>query len=163
LRCSLGCSLRQGGLASGAGGPSRCSRDRLVGGTLDATMVYRDDREALLAEISVLEAENAALRQALVDLRARLHKIQQLREEARQQGQRSDCLSCGGHLLPVAVFAGHDFADPQPMHLSTLRFRGRKGGFTHAAPIHAYACSNCGFIQHFVATTAALHDDEEAA
>jgi hypothetical protein len=126
-------------------------------------MSYRDDRDALLAEIRVLEGENTGLKAQLEELRVRLARLQQEQDEEREHICRSDCLACGGQLLPVAVFSGHDFADPQPIHLSTLRFQQKKGGFTHAAPVHAYACASCGFIQHFVARSAALGDGGVAA
>jgi len=113
-------------------------------------MAYRDDREALRMQVESLERDNERLHRELEAARAREGSLRDERDRVRQRQARGSCVQCGGTLLPVAVFAGHDVAAPLPLHLSTLRFVTKKGGFTHAAPLRASACASCGFIHFFV-------------
>lgn len=130
-------------------------------------VVYRDDRQALALQLDALERENAELRRTITELEQRA--VQSDRYESQSEGGKlgpeGRCVACGGTLLPIAMFAGHNLGDPQPIHMSTLRFRSRGGGFTHAAPVHSKACSSCGYIHNYVEfgrDEQALADDETA-
>lgn len=113
-------------------------------------MVYRDDRYALELTVAQLEAENDHLKNSLERAREQLQEVLENRDEQRRGKAREACVLCGGHLLPVAIFAGHDSSSPIPINMSTLRFSRPAGGFTHSAPIQSMACSSCGFIYNFV-------------
>lgn len=113
-------------------------------------MSYRDDRQALALELAALERENADLREQLKEAQARYDSLNDEQHEARRDGSRTHCVNCGGSLLPVAVFAGHDVSSPLPLKMSTIRFGSPAGGFTAAAPIRSMACSSCGFIHSFI-------------
>ena len=113
-------------------------------------MSYRDDRQALALEIAELERENQRLRDQLVDAERRYTESVEEGHKERARGTRDACVMCGGSLLPVAVFAGHDIGAPLPLSLSTLRFGSPSGGFTHAAPIRSMACASCGYIHNFI-------------
>ncbi len=113
-------------------------------------MSYRDDRQALALELDALERENASLRAQLKDAQARYDTLKEAKHEERRGGTRSHCVMCGGSLLPVAVFAGHDVSSPLPLKMSTIRFGSPTGGFTAAAPIRSMACASCGFIHGFI-------------
>ena len=113
-------------------------------------MSYRDDRQALALELAALERENADLREQLKDAQVRYDSLKEEQHEARRDGSRTHCVNCGGSLLPVAVFAGHDVSSPLPLKMSTIRFGSPTGGFTAAAPIRSMACSSCGFIHSFI-------------
>lgn len=111
---------------------------------------YRDDRQALALQVAALERENEELKAELGDAQDRYRKARDERHEERKRGTRDTCALCGGTLLPVAVFAGHDAGAPLPLHMSTIRFGAPAGGFTHAAPVRAYACTSCGHLEHFI-------------
>jgi hypothetical protein len=113
-------------------------------------MAYRDDREALRLQVMELERENESLREELRNAAERHRRLRLEQYAARQSGSRRACMTCGGVLLPVAVFAGHDNRAPLPLSMSTLRFGLATGGFTHSAPVHSMACSSCGLIHSFV-------------
>ena len=113
-------------------------------------MGYRDDRDAMAMQLAELERENARLREALDTAEGRAREAQEHRHERRRSGAHKACVMCGGTLLPVAIFAGHDTRQPLPLSMSTLRFTSPAGGFTHAAPVHSLACSSCGFIHNFI-------------
>jgi hypothetical protein len=113
-------------------------------------MGYRDDRDAMALQLRELERENARLREALDSAEARAKDVQEARHEQRRSGAHKACVMCGGTLLPVAIFAGHDTRAPLPLSMSTLRFTSPEGGFTHAAPVHSSACASCGFIHNFI-------------
>jgi hypothetical protein len=111
---------------------------------------YRDDRQALALQVAALERENDDLKAQLDDAQDRYRKARAATHEERKRGTRDTCGLCGGTLLPVAVFAGHDAGAPLPLHMSTIRFGAPAGGFTHAAPVRAYACTSCGHLEHFI-------------
>lgn len=113
-------------------------------------MVYRDDRYALELTVAQLEAENDHLKTSLERAREQLRDVVENRDKERRGKAREACILCGGHLLPVAIFAGHDANAPIPISMSTLRFSRPAGGFTHSAPIQSLACSSCGFIYNFI-------------
>jgi hypothetical protein len=126
-------------------------------------MAYRDDLEAMKGEVDALHRENAALKR---DLEAAAEKYKKFVEEAldlRRKGSRTECVRCGGSLQPIAVFAGHDIANPLPLQLSTLRFRAPTGGFTHSASVRHLACTTCGFIHSFMDMDAAEAGDAAAS
>ncbi len=112
-------------------------------------MGYRDDRDAMVLQIAELERENARLQTALETAVERAREVHEHNREQRRTAPKS-CVMCGGTLLPVAIFAGHDTRQPLPLSISTLRFTSPSGGFTHAASVHSLACSSCGFIHNFV-------------
>lgn len=112
-------------------------------------MGYRDDRDAMVLQLAELERDNARLRDALDAAEGRAREVHEQRHERRRTAQKA-CVMCGGTLLPVAIFAGHDTRQPLPLSMSTLRFTSPDGGFTHAAPVHSLACSSCGFIHNFI-------------
>ena len=112
-------------------------------------MGYRDDRDAMAMQIAELERDNIRLREALGHAEDRARDVQDERHEQRRSAHKA-CVMCGGTLLPVAIFAGHDTRQPLPLSMSTLRFTSPAGGFTHAAPVHSLACSSCGFIHNFI-------------
>jgi hypothetical protein len=111
---------------------------------------YRDDRQALALQLAALEQENERLKSELDDAEGRYRRERDAGHEQRRQGARDICALCGGSMLPVAVFAGHDMRAPLPLSMSTIRFGDPAGGFTHAAPVRAYACSSCGHLQQFI-------------
>ncbi|MCB9749073.1 MAG: hypothetical protein H6713_03600 [Myxococcales bacterium] len=113
-------------------------------------MVYRDDRQALALQVAELERENTRLREELELTQERLRKAHTDGHEQRRLGTRDACALCGGTLLPVAIFAGHDVRAPLPLKMSTLRFTSPDGGFTHSAPIRSLVCASCGYIQNFI-------------
>ncbi len=113
-------------------------------------MGYRDDRAALELEVADLQRENTALRSEVATLRETREQEAVERRHTRRGEARTHCLACGGSLLPVAVFAGHDHEHPLPLSASTARFGGKHGGFTHAAHVQALACSTCGLVHHFL-------------
>jgi hypothetical protein len=115
-----------------------------------ARMAYRDDRQALELQLSDLRRQNDELQSELTDTQARARA-----DRAEDRGRRNGsslrgCTVCGGALLPVAVFAGHNDKAPLSLRMSTMRFVNPTGGFTHSASILAKACSSCGFIHHFI-------------
>lgn len=114
-------------------------------------MGYRDDREALALQVAELERQNEELREQLAQQRDSNRVARAEDRDRRRDAALRQCTACGGALLPVAVFAGHDDLSPVPLRMSTLRFVNPRGrGFTSAAPILAKACSSCGFIHHFI-------------
>lgn len=113
-------------------------------------MAYRDDRQALELQLAELERQNDELRTELDDERAKARAARAEDRDRRQSSAGRACTVCGGSLLPVAVFAGRNDRAPLPLRMSTLRFVNPTGGFTHAAPILAKACTSCGFIHHFI-------------
>lgn len=113
-------------------------------------MGYRDDRDAMALQLRELERENARLRDQLDGAELRAKEAQEDRHEHRRSGAHRSCVMCGGTLLPVAIFAGHDTRAPLPLSMSTLRFGSPDGGFTHAAPVRSSACASCGFIHNFI-------------
>jgi hypothetical protein len=113
-------------------------------------MAYRDDRHALELQLVELERQNEVLRDELEQERAKARAARAEDRERRHVSAGRACTVCGGSLLPVAVFAGHNDRSPLPLRMSTLRFVNPSGGFTHAAPILAKACTSCGFIHHFI-------------
>ncbi len=113
-------------------------------------MVYRDDRQALALQVAELERENTRLCKELEVIKKRLRKASTDGHEQRRTGTRDACALCGGTLLPVAIFAGHDVRAPLPLKMSTLRFTNPEGGFTHSAPIRSLVCASCGYIQNFI-------------
>lgn len=113
-------------------------------------MAYRDDRDALEYRVRELESENRLLREQLAAERSARRAVVAARDAARAKRVRGACAFCGGTLLPVAMFAGHDVANPLPLGISTLRFGDPKGGFTHFAPVRAFACTSCGFLHPFI-------------
>lgn len=122
-------------------------------------MGYRDEREALELQVSDLERQNEELRQQLSEQRDTNRVARTEDRNRRRDSALRECTVCGGALLPVAVFAGHNDRAPVPLRMSTMRFVNPHGsGFTSAAPILAKACSSCGFIHHFIDIRSA--DDE---
>jgi hypothetical protein len=113
-------------------------------------VAYRDDRHALELQLIELERQNEALREELDQERAKARAARAEDRERRHMSVGRECTVCGGSLLPVAVFAGRNDRSPLPLRMSTLRFLNPSGGFTHAAPILAKACTSCGFIHHFI-------------
>lgn len=113
-------------------------------------MGYRDDRDAMSLQIRELERENTRLREELDGAELRAKNVQDARHEERRSSAHRACIMCGGNLLPVAIFAGHDTRAPLPLSMSTLRFSSADGGFTHAAPVRSAACASCGFIHNFI-------------
>jgi hypothetical protein len=113
-------------------------------------VAYRDDRHALELQLTELERQNEALREELDQERAKARAARAEDRERRHMSVGRECTVCGGSLLPVAVFAGRNDRSPLPLRMSTLRFLNPSGGFTHAAPILAKACTSCGFIHHFI-------------
>lgn len=113
-------------------------------------MAYRDEQQALWMQVAELERENQQLREALDQAAKRYRTWREEQHAWRKDGARKDCIMCGGTLLPVAVFAGHDTRSPIPLSMSTLRFGLPDGGFTHSAPVRFMACSSCGFIHNFI-------------
>ena len=114
-------------------------------------MAYRDDRDALVLELDHLQRENQKLKDQLDEANERFRQLAQTRHEQRRvEAARRGCALCGGSLLPVAMFAGHDIGAPLPLSLSTMRFGNPRGGFTHAAAVHSMACASCGFIHNFI-------------
>ena len=113
-------------------------------------MGYRDDRDAMALQIRELERENLRLREALDGAEQRARDVSDAKHEERRSGAHRSCIMCGGNLLPVAIFAGHDTRAPLPLSMSTLRFSSSEGGFTHAAPVRSSACASCGFIHNFI-------------
>ena len=113
-------------------------------------MAYRDDRQALELALNELQRENEDLREQLRQAGDRYRKMLREAHEGRKEGSRTSCIMCGGSLLPVAVFAGHDIAAPMPLQMSTLRFGSPNGGFTHAAPVRSMACASCGYLHTFI-------------
>lgn len=113
-------------------------------------MAYRDDRQALAMQIAELERDNQKLREKLEAATRRFERSQLEQSAERTAQARKGCMACGGTLLPVAIFAGHDITSPLPLKMSTLRFVDPNGGFTHSAPLHSMACASCGFIHNFI-------------
>lgn len=113
-------------------------------------MAYRDDRQALELALNDLQRENEDLREQLRTASDRYRKMLREAHEGRKEASRTSCIMCGGSLLPVAVFAGHDIAAPMPLQMSTLRFGSPNGGFTHAAPVRSMACASCGYLHNFI-------------
>jgi hypothetical protein len=122
---------------------------------------YRDDRQALALELQALEHENQRLREELGALTRRFRDLVRERHDLRRSSARESCALCGGTLLPVAIFAGHDISQPLPLNLSTLRFSAKSGGFTHSAALQAYACTSCGFIHSFIDMTGAVREAQD--
>ena len=125
-------------------------------------MAYRDDRQAQELQLSELEHENEKLREELRTAQEQLKDARAKEREQRRNTARGTCPSCGGSLLPAAVFAAHDGRDPMPLRMSTLRFGKPTGGFTHSAPVQAKVCGSCGTIQQYIdlQDAAAIPDDE---
>ncbi len=114
-------------------------------------MTYRDDRQALSLQIAELERENEQLRRELDEVRGDAKRQRdEDREVRRRAGSETDCVVCGGSLLPVALFTGSNLRAPVPLSLSTLRFGDPDGGFTRAAAVKAKVCSSCGYVQCFI-------------
>jgi hypothetical protein len=113
-------------------------------------VAYRDEQQALWIQVAELERENEQLREALDRAARRYRSWREEQHAQRKDGAHRDCIMCGGTLLPVAVFAGHDTRSPIPLSMSTLRFGLPDGGFTHSAPVRFMACSSCGFIHTFI-------------
>ncbi|MCH9687258.1 MAG: hypothetical protein K0V04_37840 [Deltaproteobacteria bacterium] len=113
-------------------------------------MAYRDDRQALQLQVSELERQNEELRDQLTEARAQARDARAEDRDRRHDSALRTCTVCGGALLPVAVFAGHNDRSPLPLRMSTMRFVAASGGFTQAAAIQAKACTSCGFIHQFI-------------
>ncbi|NVB39465.1 hypothetical protein G6O69_16605 [Pseudenhygromyxa sp. WMMC2535] len=113
-------------------------------------MSYRDEQQALLLEVKILERENQRLREALEASEDRFKSALREEFEARRKNVRMSCVMCQGNLLPVAIVAGHDVRNPLPLKMSTLRFGSPDGGFTASAPVRSYACTSCGYIHNFI-------------
>ncbi len=118
--------------------------------------------------IAELERENRRLKEAIGESEERARELTDAKHEIRRRASRAGCALCGGTLLPVAVFAGHDISSPLPLSISTIRFGNPSGGFTHSAPIHSRACASCGYIHNFIDMPSADHaglvtsdDDDE--
>jgi hypothetical protein len=140
-----------GVLRSGRGAGGRACPDDLESDRLS----YRDDRQALALLVAQLERENAELREKVGDAGVRYDRLAHERHETRRKSAAGGgCALCGGHLLPVAVVAGHDPRNPLPLKMSTMRFVSPEGGFTHSAPIRSLACASCGFIHNFISMEA---------
>jgi len=124
---------------------------------------YRDDRQALTLQVAELERENEQLREEIATLKddAKRQRDED-REVRKRESTERGCVSCGGSLLPVAVFAGRDLRSPIPISLSTLRFGDPAGGFTRSAPMKAKVCSSCGFVHCFIDIAGAAPVDGEA-
>ena len=125
-------------------------------------MAYRDDRQAMSLQIAELELENERLREEVDTLR---EEGKRLRDEDREVRKREStergCVSCGGSLLPVALFAGTNLRSPIPISLSTLRFGDPAGGFTRSAPVKAKVCSSCGYVHCFIQIDAGVPAEHE--
>ncbi len=113
-------------------------------------MAYRDDRQALALQVTELERQNDELREQLTEARAKAREARAEDRDRRHDSAMRKCTVCGGSLLPVAVFAGHNDRTPLPLRMSTMRFVAASGGFTQAAAIQAKACTSCGFIHQFI-------------
>jgi len=113
-------------------------------------MSYRSHYKAIYVQNIALRAENARLRAEVSETQSAYHQARQRQDDTERRRARASCLSCGGVILPVAVFAGHRSGDPLPLRLSTARFLDRAGGYTHASLVHARACASCGLIHHFL-------------
>lgn len=116
-------------------------------------MTYRSDALAVRAENRHLRAENARLQRARRRLQAAYDDLRGSLDDVRKRSMQGRCLSCGGPILPVAVFAGHDSARPSPLQVSTARFCDARGGYTHTALLRARACTHCGLIHTFLEHT----------
>lgn len=112
-------------------------------------VAYRDDRQALELQVRDLERENERLKEELQDTKARARARRARGRDRQKKTTEGRCPSCGGSLLPAAVFAGKD-RNPQLLRMSTLRFGDPSGGFTSSAPIRAKVCASCGFIFPFI-------------
>ena len=113
-------------------------------------MSYRDEQQALLVQVAILERENEQLRTDLREAEARFKALLEREYEERLKSVRKSCVMCSGNLLPVAIVAGHDVRNPLPLKMSTLRFGSPEGGFTASAPVRSYACGTCGYIHSFI-------------
>lgn len=134
-----------------------------AGALVESGVTYRDDRQALALQVAALEAENERLREELQHSDTRYRRMREAGHEQRKRGTRADCALCGGTLLPVAVFAGHDLRAPTPLNMSTMRFSSPGGGFTHAAPVRSYACSSCGHLEQFIDMDVVEFEDGEGS
>jgi hypothetical protein len=121
---------------------------------------YRDDRHALSLQVAELERENEQLREQIERLEddAKRQRDED-REVRKRESTERGCVSCGGSLLPVAVFAGRDLRSPVPISLSTLRFGDPAGGFTRSAQVKAKVCSSCGYVHCFIDIAAGTPED----
>jgi hypothetical protein len=113
-------------------------------------VAYRDDRQALELQVAQLERQNEKLRDELDAVQARFKEERARGRQRKQTRARGVCPSCGGSLLPAAVFAGSAEKNPVQLRMSTLRFGSPHGGFTHSAPVQAKVCGTCGFIHHYI-------------
>lgn len=125
-------------------------------------MAYRDDRHALGLQVSELERENAQLREEVTTLRDDIRREREETREQRRTHAGRACVSCGGSLLPVAMFAGWNTRDPLPLAVSTARFGDPGGGFTRSAQVKSLVCSSCGFIHNYI-DLASVADEEPSA
>ncbi len=109
-------------------------------------------------QLSELEQENQKLRRELDGVKSQLVDARAERREQQRSRTAGVCPSCGGSLLPVAVFAGNNNRNPMPLRMSTLRFGDPAGGFTNSAPVQAKVCGSCGFIHHYIDLASAAAD-----
>ena len=126
---------------------------RRVGPANVKPMVYRNEEQALRLRVQELERENESLSDEVQKLARQLDTEQAEHRREQQRKARDGCALCGGTLHPVALFAGHDWRVPLPMHISTMRYQMPAGGFSHAACLQARACASCGFIHQFLEFT----------
>jgi hypothetical protein len=119
-------------------------------GSKIAVVSYRDEQQALLIEVAVLERDKQRLQLELLESQARFAELLRTQYEERRKNVRMTCVMCSGNLLPVAIVAGHDVRNPLPLKMSTLRFGSPEGGFTASAPVRSYACGTCGYIHSFI-------------
>lgn len=112
-------------------------------------VAYRDDRQALELQVRDLERENERLKEELSDTKRRARAKRARSRDRQKKDVEGRCPSCGGSLLPAAVFAGKD-RTPELLRMSTLRFGDPSGGFTSSAPVRAKVCASCGFIFPFI-------------
>ena len=101
-------------------------------------MSYRSHYKAIYVQNIALRAENARLRAEVSETQSAYHQARQRQDDTERRRARASCLSCGGVILPVAVFAGHRSGDPLPLRLSTARFFGSRRRL-HARVIGACA------------------------
>ena len=118
---------------------------------MPSTVVYRNEQTALHLEHRTLRAENARLRAEVETLKTSCRELGETRDRAHRAVATGGCLSCGGPILRVAIFAGHRAASPVPLQVSTARFCDDRGGFRGAAMVQARACGSCGLVHAFVA------------
>lgn len=130
-------------------------------GPLRCSMVYRSAPTAVDLEIQTQRAENARLRGQIEALVASRQEATAALARGHHQRATRHCLSCGGSILPVAMFAGHDAEKPVPLQVSTARFCKAGGGFRGSAVVQARACGRCGLLHTFLAQHDPVCRDDE--